>query len=78
MKINTHQNDSNFLSQGLWSKSKLGMQPTPTDAIDLGLCIFKENRHISRININDNYKIVINSPEVHFGLTRSHAEVEHN
>jgi hypothetical protein len=25
-KINTHQNDSNFLTQGHWSKAKLGMQ----------------------------------------------------
>jgi hypothetical protein len=27
-------------------------------------CVFK-NRHISRINISDKYKIVINSAEVH-------------
>jgi hypothetical protein len=32
---------------------------------------------ISRINISDKYKIVINSPEVGFGIKRSHAEVEH-
>jgi hypothetical protein len=34
-------------------------------------------RHISRINISDKYKIVINSPEVHFGIKRQHAEVGH-
>jgi hypothetical protein len=28
------------------------------------------NKHISRINIYDNYKIVINSPEAHFGIKR--------
>jgi hypothetical protein len=30
----------------------------------------KKNKHISRINIFDNYKIEINSPEVHFGIKR--------
>jgi hypothetical protein len=40
---------------------------TPRATIDLGLCIYKENKHISRINIYDNYKIVINSTEVHLG-----------
>jgi hypothetical protein len=34
-------------------------------------------KHISRINISDNYKIVINSPEVNFGIKRQHAEVGH-
>jgi hypothetical protein len=36
-----------------------------------------KNKHISRINIFDNYKIVIHSPEMHFGRKRLHAEVEH-
>jgi hypothetical protein len=27
------------------------------------------------MNISGNYKIVINSPEVHFGIERQHAEV---
>jgi hypothetical protein len=39
--------------------------------------IIKKNKHNSRINISDNYKIVINSPEVHFGITRQHEEVGH-
>jgi hypothetical protein len=34
-------------------------------------------KHISRINIFDNYKILINLPEVHLGIKASHAEVEH-
>jgi hypothetical protein len=37
----------------------------------------KENKHISRINTYDHYKIVINSPEVHLGIKRPHAEVGH-
>jgi hypothetical protein len=36
-----------------------------------------KNKHISRINTSGNYKIVINSPEVHFGITRQHAQVGH-
>jgi phage gp36-like protein len=34
-------------------------------------------KHISRINISDKYKTIINSPEVHLGIKRSDAEVEH-
>jgi hypothetical protein len=41
----------------------------------LGYAITKKIRHNSRINIYDNYKIVINSPEVHFGIKRQHTEV---
>jgi hypothetical protein len=36
-----------------------------------------KNKHISRINISANTKIVINSPKVHFVTTRQHAEVDH-
>jgi hypothetical protein len=43
----------------------------------LTYAITKENKHISGINIPDNYKIVSNSPEVHFGIKRQHAEVGH-
>jgi hypothetical protein len=32
--------------------------------------IIKKNKHISRINISDNYKIMINSPVVYFGIKR--------
>jgi hypothetical protein len=37
----------------------------------------RKSKHISRINIFGNYKIVINSPEVHFGIKRQHTEVGH-
>jgi hypothetical protein len=37
----------------------------------------KKSKHISRINIYDNHKIVLDSPEVYFGITRQHAEVGH-
>jgi hypothetical protein len=45
--------------------------------MDLDLGNYKENKHISIINISDNHEIVINSPEVHFGIKREHAEVGH-
>jgi hypothetical protein len=38
---------------------------------------FKKIRHKTRFNTSDMYKIMINSPEVHLGIARSHAEVEH-
>jgi hypothetical protein len=43
----------------------------------LSYLISKKIKHISRINISDNHKIVINSTEVYFGITRQHAEVGH-
>jgi hypothetical protein len=70
-KINTHQNDSNFLTHDIWSKPKLGMQHIHLELLlNLTYAITKKNKHISRINLSDKYKIVINSPEVHFGITR--------
>jgi hypothetical protein len=41
----------------------------------LSYAFTKKIKHISRINIYVNYKIVINLPEVHFGNRRQHAEV---
>jgi hypothetical protein len=32
-------------------------------------------KHISRINISGNYKMVINSQRVHFDIKRQHAQV---
>jgi hypothetical protein len=36
----------------------------------------KKNKHNSRINISVNYKIVINSPGVFFGIKRQYEQVE--
>jgi hypothetical protein len=41
----------------------------------LTYAITKENKHNSRINIYGNDKIVINSPEVWFEITRQYAKV---
>jgi hypothetical protein len=35
----------------------------------------KKINHISRLNTFGNHKIVINSPEVYFGIKRQHPEV---
>jgi hypothetical protein len=43
----------------------------------LSYAFTKKIKHISRINIFDNYKIVINALEVHVGIKRQHAEVGH-
>jgi hypothetical protein len=77
-KINTHQFDPNFLTHDLWCKTKLGMQHIHLELLlILVYAITKKNKHISRINNSGNYKIVINSPEVHFGIKRQHEEVYH-
>jgi hypothetical protein len=77
-KINTHQNDPNFLTHVIWSKTSPGMQHIHLELLLILSYVFsKKIKHISRINIYDNHKIVINSPEVYFGITRQHAEVGH-
>jgi hypothetical protein len=77
--IKTYQNDPNFLTHDLWSKTNLGMQHIHLELLWILSYVFtKKIRHILRINIVDNYKIVINSLEVHFGIKRYHAEAWHN
>jgi hypothetical protein len=45
IKINTHQNDSNFLTHGLWSKTKLGMQQKHLELLEiLSYAITKKNQ----------------------------------
>jgi hypothetical protein len=43
----------------------------------LTCAITKKNKHIARINTFGNYKIVVNSPEVHFGITTQYVGVGH-
>jgi hypothetical protein len=77
-KINIHPKDSIFLTHVIWSKTRLGMQHIHLELLwILTYAITKKSKHISRINIADNYKIMINSPEVHFVRKRQHAEVGH-
>jgi hypothetical protein len=75
-KINTHQNESKFLPHDLWSKTSLGMQHIHLELLQILIyAINKKNKHNSRIKSSINYKIVINSPEMHFGTKRQHAKV---
>jgi hypothetical protein len=75
-KLNKHPIDPNFLTHVLWSKTNLGMQQTHLELPRiLSYSFTRKIKHKTRINTSDNYKIVINSPEVYFGLKRLHAEV---
>jgi hypothetical protein len=77
-KINKHPIDPNFLTHAPWSGTNLGMQHIQLELpLILRYTFTKIIKHNSRINTSDNYKIVINSPEVHFGINRPHAEVGH-
>jgi hypothetical protein len=77
-KVNKHPNDSNFPRHGLRSTTNLGMQHIHLELPKiLGYSFTKKIKHISRITTSDNYKIVINSPGVYFGIKRQHAEVGH-
>jgi hypothetical protein len=75
-KINTQQKDPNFLTHVTWSKTILGMEHIHLELLwNLTYAIAKKNKHNSRINISGNYKIVINSLEVCFGITRQYAKI---
>jgi hypothetical protein len=75
-KINTQQNDPNFLTHVIWSKTSLGMQHIHLELLwNLSWVFSKKNKHNSRIIISGDYKIVINSPEVCFGIKRQCAKV---
>jgi hypothetical protein len=75
-KIIAHQNDPNFLTHVIWSKTSLGIQHIHLELLwNLSCAFSKKNKHNSRINSYGNYKIVINSPEVGFGIKRQCAKV---
>jgi hypothetical protein len=75
-KIITHQNDPNFLTQVIWSKTSLGMQHLHLELLwNLTYKFSKKIKHNSRINTSGYYKIVINSPDVCFGTKRQCAKV---
>jgi hypothetical protein len=57
-KINTHQNDPNFLTHEVWSKTRLGMQHIHIKLLRILIyAITIKNKHSSRINTSDNYKL---------------------
>jgi hypothetical protein len=76
-KLNTQLNDPNFLTHVIWFRTSLVVQHIHLELIwNLSYAFSKRNKHNSRINIYGNYKIVINSPEVCFGIKRKCAQVE--
>jgi hypothetical protein len=75
-KINIQQNDPNFLTHVIWSKTSLVVQHIHLELLwNLSYAILKKIKHNSRINISGKYKIVINSPEVCFEIKRHYAKV---
>jgi hypothetical protein len=76
IKINKNPNGTNFPTHVIWSKTRLGMQHIHLEQLwILTYAIIKKKKHISRINIYVNYKILINSPDLYLGIERQHAEV---
>jgi hypothetical protein len=75
-KMTTQQNDPNFLTHVIWSKTSLVVQHIHLELLwNLSYEILEKNKNNSRINISFNYKIVINSPEVCFEIKRDCAKV---
>jgi hypothetical protein len=75
-KINTHQNDPNFLTHVIWSKTNLGMQHIHLELLGNWSYVFsKKIKHNSKIITSVNYKIVTISPEMCCGLTRQYENV---
>jgi hypothetical protein len=70
-KLNTQQNDPNFHTHVIWFTTSLVVQHIHLELLwNLSCEILKKNKHKSRIIISGNYKIVINSPGVCFGIKR--------
>jgi hypothetical protein len=75
-KIITQQNDPNFLTHVIWFKTSLEVQHIHLELLwNLSYKVSKKIKHNSRINTFGNYKIVIHSPEVCFGIKRQYAKV---
>jgi hypothetical protein len=75
-KINIPQNDPNFLTHVMWLKTSLVVQHIHLELLwNFSYEILKKIKHNSRIIISGIYKIVINSPEVCFGIKRQYAKV---
>jgi hypothetical protein len=76
-KIITHQNDPKFLTHVIWVKTSLGVQHIHLELVrNLSYEILRKNKHNSRIIISIIYKIVLNSPEVCFGMEKQCTQVE--
>jgi hypothetical protein len=75
-KLITHQNAPNFLTHVVWSKTSLVVQHIHLELLwNLSYVFLKKFKHNLRITIFGIYKIVINSPEVGFGIKSQCAKV---
>jgi hypothetical protein len=75
-KINTQENDPNFLTHVIWPKTSLGIRHIHLELLwYLSYVFSKKIKHNSRINISINYKIVTNSSEMGFGIERQYTKV---
>jgi hypothetical protein len=75
-KIITPQNDPNFLTHVIRFKTSLVVQHIHLELLwNLSYEILNKNKNNSRIIISGIYKIVINSPQVCFGIKRQCAKV---
>jgi hypothetical protein len=75
-KININRNDPNFLTHVIWSKTNLEVQHIHLELLwNLSYVFSKKIKNNSRIIIFGNYKIVIKSPEVCFGIKMQYAKV---
>jgi hypothetical protein len=72
----TQQNDPSFLTHDIGFKTSLVVQHIHLELLwNLSYEILKKNKNNSRTIISGIYKIVINSPEVGFGIKRQCAKV---
>jgi hypothetical protein len=79
IKINITEMEPNFLLHMLWPKTSLRNQQTHLDLLWILIYTLKiKNKHKLRNNISNRDKIRVNSPEVHFRITRHYPEVELN
>jgi hypothetical protein len=76
-KINTQQNDPNFLTHVILLKTSLVVQHINLELLwNWSYEFLKKIKHNSRIIKSGNYKILINSPEVCFGVKGQCTKVE--
>jgi hypothetical protein len=76
IKINITALEPNFLLDILWPKTSLGNQQTHLELVWILIYAFMiKNKHKLGNNISNRDKIRVNSPEVHFSITRQYPEV---
>jgi hypothetical protein len=76
IKINIIELEPNFLLDTLWPKRSLGKQQTHLELLWTLIYTFMiKNKHKLGNNISNRDKIMVNSPEVHFSITRQYPEV---